>query len=342
MLRTSILAATTAVAATLAASVPALAEDTPVDLRFGVWVGPAHPLMKGTEEWIKSINEASGGSITITLYPSEQLGRAVDHYDLARDGIADMTLVNPGYNAGRFPVISYGEIPFRFGDGEKGSMALDAFYRPHAAEEMDDVKFCLAFIHSPGTIHTTSRVVEPGDLSGKSIRPANGTHGQYLAALGATSIQASAAEMRDLLSRGTADGTASPYSSLATWGIADTATHHLDLPMYAANFVYVISPIAWARLSPAQQEVMNQHCSTEWAGRIVQDWVAEDLEERAVMEADESHEFVVPDEAQRAAWIDATGASLDRWREAVKAAGFDPEAIEAEAQEVIAEHDAGF
>jgi hypothetical protein len=39
----------------------------------------------------------------LPVFPSEQLGKAFDHYDMARDGIADVTYVNPGYQPGRFP-----------------------------------------------------------------------------------------------------------------------------------------------------------------------------------------------------------------------------------------------
>ena len=31
---------------------------------------------------------------------------------MARDGIADVTYVNPGYQPGRFPIIGAGELPF--------------------------------------------------------------------------------------------------------------------------------------------------------------------------------------------------------------------------------------
>ena len=31
---------------------------------------------------------------------------------MARDGIADMTYINPGYQPGRFPIIGAGELPF--------------------------------------------------------------------------------------------------------------------------------------------------------------------------------------------------------------------------------------
>ncbi|MFD1913528.1 TRAP transporter substrate-binding protein [Halodurantibacterium flavum] len=341
MMRKAFLAATSAAMLGTLPMGAALAQDNPVDLRLGVWVGATHPLMEGAAEWIASINEASGGSITITVYPSQQLGAAADHYDLARDGIADISFVNPGYNAGRFPIISYGELPFRFNEAAAGSRALDQWYRDYAETEMSDVQFCMAFMHSPGTIHTTRPVTTPADLSGLSVRPANGTLGQYLSGLGATTIQASAAEMRDLLSRGTADGTASPYSSLATWGIADVATHHLDMPMYTANFVFVISPVAWSRLSEAQQAVMNDHCSTEWAGRIVEVWAEEDTVERAVLEEDAAHVFTAPNDAQREEWLAAAEPMIARWRELATAAGIDAEAAEAGIQAAIAEHDAG-
>src|SRR5690606_38190827 len=105
----------------------AVAQDNPVNLNFSLWVAQVHPLVAGLEEWTQSLSEASGGSISVTMYPSEQLGKAVDHYDMARDGIADLTFINPGYNAGRFPIISYGELPFVFNSAEAGSQALDAF-----------------------------------------------------------------------------------------------------------------------------------------------------------------------------------------------------------------------
>ena len=31
---------------------------------------------------------------------------------MARDGIADVTYINPGYQPGRFPIIAAGELPF--------------------------------------------------------------------------------------------------------------------------------------------------------------------------------------------------------------------------------------
>ena len=71
---------------------------------------------------------------------------------MARDGIADLTYINPGYQPGRFPIIGAGELPFLMANAKGGSTALDAWYRKYAAKEMKDVKFCLAFVHRSGVV----------------------------------------------------------------------------------------------------------------------------------------------------------------------------------------------
>ena len=77
------------------------------------------------EDWGAAVEKASGGANQLQVFPAQQLGKADDHYDMARDGIADVTYVNPGYQPGRFPIIGAGELPFLMSDAKgswKGSM----------------------------------------------------------------------------------------------------------------------------------------------------------------------------------------------------------------------------
>ena len=80
---------------------PAFAQDKAVQLKLSSWVPPQHPLNPSLQAWADNIKKSSGGTITSVLFPSEQLGKAFDHYDMARDGIADFAYVNPGYQPGR-------------------------------------------------------------------------------------------------------------------------------------------------------------------------------------------------------------------------------------------------
>ncbi len=114
--------ATALVSAAFALGVSAAqAQDKPVELKFGFWVPPAHPLVPASKDWGDSVTKASNGTIKVTIFPSEQLGKAFDHYDMARDGIADLAYINPGYQPGRFPIIAAGELPFFISNAAGGT-----------------------------------------------------------------------------------------------------------------------------------------------------------------------------------------------------------------------------
>src|SRR5215510_1461817 len=156
----------TVLALLLAAGVtPAAAQDKTFELKISHWVPASHSLQKALEDWAAAVEKDSGGTIKSKIFPAQQLGKAFDHYDMARDGIADVTYINPGYQPGRFPIIGAGELPFLMADAKGGSQAIDAWYRKYAAGEMKDVKFCLAFVHDPGSFHSrTKKVVVPADI----------------------------------------------------------------------------------------------------------------------------------------------------------------------------------
>ncbi len=84
----------------------ASAQDKTIELKMSHWVPPTHPLQAAIQNWADDIQKESNGTITYKIYPSQQLGKAFDHYDMARDGIADFAYVNPGYQPGRFPIIA--------------------------------------------------------------------------------------------------------------------------------------------------------------------------------------------------------------------------------------------
>src|SRR5258708_5389804 len=140
-MKKTLLIAVALAAGIFAAQAPVVhAQDKTVELKFSYWIPPAHPLIPATQAWADDIAKASNGTIKITIFPSQQLGQAFDHYDMARDGIADLTYVNPGYQPGRFPVIGAGELPFLVKEANGGTRALDEWYRKYAAREMKDGK----------------------------------------------------------------------------------------------------------------------------------------------------------------------------------------------------------
>ncbi len=308
---------------TLALAGSAVAQDKPVELKLAHWVPAQHALATtGFIPWGKSVEAASGGSIKVVIFPAQQLGKAPDHYDMARDGIAQMTYVNPGYQAGRFPIFAAAALPFLVDKPGPASAALDTWYRQYAEKEMKDVKVCLSHLHV-GTLHSKAPITEPGQIKGMKIRPANGTVAQMVSTLGGTSVQVSAPEARDALSKGVADAITFPWLSIISFGIDKTVTYHTDMRLYAAAFVWAMNKPWYEALSAKQKKVIDDHCNNEWAARVGKDWG--DLEDsgKAKLAATPGHTIVPMSTAQIDVWRKAVAPVYDEWLVDASKAGID-------------------
>ena len=314
-------------AALAALAVPAAAQDKPFNLKLSHWVPATHPLQKAMEEWGASVEKASNGTIKSTVYPAQQLGKAPDHYDMTRDGIVDFAYINPGYQPGRFPIIGAGELPFLMSDAKGGSEALDVWYRKYAPTEMKDVKFCLAFIHSPSSFHTrTKKIVVPDDVKGMKIRPAHATMANFVTLLGGTNVQSSAPEVRDIIERGVADGVTFPWGSLILFGVDKVTKYHMEAPLYVTTFVFVMNKDVYNKMSDRQKKAVDDNCTTEAAGRVGEPWGK--FEDAGVdkVKAESGQEVYALTPDQLALWKKAAEPLVKTWADGVKKTGVDPDA----------------
>ncbi len=329
-----------AIAASL--SFAAAAQDKQVDLKLSSWVPLAHPLNPSIQAWADDVKKGSKGSISSTLFTSEQLGKAFDHYDMVRDGIADIAFVNPGYTPGRFPVMAAGELPFLFANGKSGSAALDAWYRQYAAKEMKDVHFCLAFVHDPGTFHSKKMITVPSDVKGLKIRPANGTIAHFVTLLGGNNVQGSAGESRDMLERGVADAGTFPWGSIFLFGIDKVVKYHMDAPLYVTNFVWVMNKGKYEAMSAAQKKVIDEHCTSEWAEKLASPWADFEFAGHEKLRPLVGHEVYKLTPDQLAAWKKAAEPLEKQWADSVRKQGDNPDAIMKSLKQTIVKYKANF
>jgi TRAP-type C4-dicarboxylate transport system substrate-binding protein len=320
---------------------PALGAEQTINLKISHWVPASHPLQKSLEEWGAAVEKASGGTIKSQVFPAQQLGKAFDHYDMARDGIADVTYVNPGYQPGRFPIIGAGELPFLMSDAKGGSMGLDAWYRKYAATEMKDVKYCLAFIHSPSAFHSrTKKIVVPEDIKGLKIRPADATIANFVTQLGGTNVQSSAPEVRDIIERGVADAVTFPWGSLLLFGIDKVTKYQMDAPLYVTTFVLVMNKDKYDEMSDRQKKAIDDNCNTEAAGRVGEPWGK--FEDAGIdkVKAEPGQEVYKLNPEQTAAWKQAADPLVKSWAAGVKKTGVDPDKALSELKETLAKYNA--
>jgi TRAP-type C4-dicarboxylate transport system substrate-binding protein len=319
------------------------AQDKTFELKLSHWVPPSHPLQKALEDWGSSIEKASNGTITYKVFPAQQLGKAFDHYDMARDGIADVTYISPGYQPGRFPIIDAGNLPFMVSNAKGGSQAIDAWYRKYAASEMKDVKFCLAFVHDYGSFHSKSKkIVVPADIKGMKIRPAHATIATLVTSLGGTNIQAAAPEVRDILEKGVAEAVTFPWGSVILFGIDKVTKYHMNVPLYVTSFAWVMNKNTYASMSTAQKKVIDDHCTNEWALRVAAPWADFERSGVAKLANDPAHDVYTIADAQLGEWKQAAEPVVAAWAESVRRVGADPKAVLLELRDALAKYQAAY
>jgi TRAP-type C4-dicarboxylate transport system substrate-binding protein len=224
-----------------------------------------------------------------------------------------------------------------------GSQALDVWYRKYAAKEMKDVKFCLAFVHDPGAIHSVSKkVMVPSDIKGMKIRPAQGTIAEFVRLLGGTNVQAAAPEVRDVLARGVADAVTFPWGSIVLFGIDKVTKHHLEMPLYTTTFALVFNKAKYDAMSARQKKAIDDHCNSEWAEKIAAPWADFEHAGIAKIKAEPGQDVYSITPAQVAEWRKAAAPLEDKWTQGAKKAGIDPAAAMKELKAQLVKYKANY
>lgn len=104
------------------------------------------------------------------------------------------------------------------------------------------------------------------DLSGEKIRT-SATYREFLEKLGATTVSVPSAEVYTALERGVAEGLGWPAVDVVSMGLDKVIGYRVEPTFFNAPNISVISLDAWNRLSPDQQQQLEElaHGHEEWS-----------------------------------------------------------------------------
>ena len=235
------------------------AQDKPIELKFSSWVSAVHGHHTAVMvPWAKMVEEKSGGRLKVTIYPGATLGKAADHFDLVKNGIADMGFASPGYTPGRFPLISATELPLLFKSAKGGSQAVWSLFDKYFKAEFAGVKVLWIWVHPPGQFHLAKkpvRVLE--DLAGLKIRAATPMLTAMVKALGATPVSIAAPETYPALERGVVDGTIFPWEAIQGFKLAEVLRHHAVVNLYVSPLFTLMNQKKYDSLPPDLRKVID-------------------------------------------------------------------------------------
>jgi TRAP-type C4-dicarboxylate transport system substrate-binding protein len=251
-------------------AVPAAAEN--ITLTYSSYNAPTHPMNTDVMiPWFEEVAKVTEGRVTITMLPV-MVGEAAGQYDVAADGIADITYFTPGYSPGRFDVSAIGELPLVTDNPLVGAIAYQRFYDEVMAPlgVFDEVHVISMFTTSPGQLFTRKPINTGADLEGLKVRSPLAMTTAFATAFGASPVQRPVTEAYELLSTGVLDGTMSGIDQVIGYHINDVTSYLTIIPggLYNSACGVVINKDSWERISEEDRAAITA-ISGEHMARMV-------------------------------------------------------------------------
>jgi len=244
-----------------------------IELTYSNFFPPTHLHSILAEEWIKEVEERTGGAVKITYYPGGSLVKAPQTYDGVVQGITDIGMSLFAYTPGRFPACELVDLPHAYPNGWVATKVANEYYKKFKPEELSDVHPLYFHAHGPGVVFTTKKAVRNmEDLKGLVIR-STGVGARIMESLGAEGYGASQGEAYELLSKNVVDGSFTPREVLKGWKQAEVikyVTGCYDVGNTTMMFV-VMNLDKWNALSENVQKVFTQ-VSIEWTEKHGRVW----------------------------------------------------------------------
>ena len=332
-----LIVATMATGLMLGASTVASAAET---LLLSSWLPPKHAAVADIiKPWIKAVEAESGGELKIRILP-KALGAPPAAFDLAKDGVADITYGVHGYQPGRFKLTAATELPF-LGDSAKDvSVAYWRIYKKHLeqANEHEGAVLLGLMAHGPGVIHNNVRAIDSvEDMSGLKFRVGGGVAGNVAKSLGVTAMLASATKNYEMLSSGVADGTFLPTESIKSFKLTKLLQHATSVPggLYNTSFFLVMNPAKFSSLSQSNQDALMRASGENFARIAGNGWDNADKVGQDAMDAIGIKSIKASD-AFVAEIVAATAHLESEWVDTANGLGIDGKAVMADLRAEIA------
>jgi len=222
--------------------------------------------------WAAQIDKITQGRVKLEILP-KVVGTPGTQYEVARDGLADIVTVVPGYSPGRFDIFGLGELPMASADPSVGAPAYYNFYEKHLAalNLFKGTHVLSVFTTSPGQIFTSKKpVTTMADLSGMKLRSPVTTTVESLKAVGAVPMQKPSTELYELLSGGVLDGTLAGPDQVNGMRLGEVTKHLTVVPggFYSSVMAVMINEDAWKKISEADRKAIQAISGKPFAERI--------------------------------------------------------------------------
>jgi TRAP-type transport system periplasmic protein len=239
-------------------------------LRVSTYVATSHWLVtESLTQWAKELEAATGGKLKANIFATP-LGRPQQHFELARDGIADVTMGIPGYTPGRFVLAGVGGAPLA---GNYSESVGAAYWRtlsstPEMLKEYEGTEVLTAVQTAPMGFFTTSRQVKTvDDFKGLKTHTGGGMMSDVATSLGMVPVIQPPTTAHEVLSNGVVDGIIFTADGIAAFKLDRIIKQAMVVPggFSSAQIFVIMNQAKFDALSPdlkaALRKVSGEHFS---------------------------------------------------------------------------------
>jgi TRAP-type C4-dicarboxylate transport system substrate-binding protein len=254
------------VALLLMMAIPSDAQaESPIELKYATHSTPAHHnYTDGALAWIKNVENATGGRVKITPYPSETLCKGKDTLEAVRGGIADIGNAFEGLFPGRFPVTEVAFLPTMPMDPNSTAVTstrvVMELYQKIPEIQAEYAGFKLLWLHTqqPCFIATRKRAVRKlEDLKGMKLRIAGTYITDYMVNQGAAPVLISPSELYENMQKGVIDGYAYSWDGFLSRRLYEVTDYVTDARWYTGAFFTIMNLDVWNKLPADIQKAIE-------------------------------------------------------------------------------------
>ena len=297
--------------------------------RFSNWVPTTHPLtVEVFSVWAKNVEAATKGRVKIQFI--SPLGSPPAHFDLVKDGVADVAMGVNSYTSDRFILNEGVELPFLAPDAKSADVAYWRTYKKYfeAANEYKGVKVLGVWVHGPAHIFTRSKEIKTiADLDHLKMRVPGGIVNEIAKVLDTVPVFAPASQAYDIISKGVADGIFFPTESVYNFKIGPAIKYALEIPdgLYRTGHFLIVNQAKWDALPDEDKKAIDSVSGEPLAALAGKMWDSADADGKAHLIKDGTSFSVA-----NAQMMSALHAKLDflrgEWVAKAKKKGVDGEA----------------
>lgn len=210
----------------------------------------------------RKLADLTGGSLTVDIFPSAQLGSDSEIVKGVSEGTLDMTVSGLTITGLVFPPFSLSEIPYLFADVASARRAFDGAYGRFLADGARAGGLEVIGFAESGLRHVTSNrpVRRPEDLAGLKIRvQPSKVQTEAFTAFGAAPHSLAFSELAEALKTGRVEAQENPIGLIAVNEFIQKLQSHVSLTGHIySGFTLAISADVMQELSPDHQAAVRE------------------------------------------------------------------------------------